>query len=156
LQGRHKDEILKKFGEKKFWLWRRSYNTRPPKITSTNPYYQSQFNTKFKDLRVPHSECLADVYKRVVPMWQKEIIPEIKAGKNILIVGHGNSMRALIKYLDKISDKKIADLNLPTGIPLVYELDKNFKPTRHYFLGDPKKVAAKIQNIIDQGHHDQI
>lgn len=152
LQGRNKAEIRAKFGDKQFMLWRRGYSVRPPKITKDNPTYNNVYsNPKYQGIKIPLTESLADVVKRAVPFWQKEVIPQIKAGKKILISAHGNSLRALVKHLDKLSVKEITALNLPTGIPLVYELDKNFKPIKHYYLGDKKKIQAAIDKVKNQG-----
>lgn len=152
LQGLNKIAIREKFGDKQFMLWRRGYSVRPPEITKKNPTYQDIVsNPIYKGIKIPKSESLADVAKRVVPFWKKEIIPELKAGKKILISACGNSLRTLVKYLDKVSVKDIMELNIPTGIPLVYELDNNFKPIRHYYLGDQKKIKAAIEGIKNQG-----
>lgn len=150
LQGLNKVEMAKKFGEKQVLIWRRSYDIRPPKIDNKNKYNQ-QKNAKYKDITVPVSESLKDVVARVTPLWQKEIAPEIKRGKNILIAASGNSLRAIVKYLDKVSPQEIVGLNIPTGIPLVYELDKKLKPIRHYYLADPKKVKAALEKVKNQG-----
>jgi 2,3-bisphosphoglycerate-dependent phosphoglycerate mutase len=152
LIGLNKAETLKKFGEKQYMLWRRGYATRPPRMNNNNPYYKTINNdSRYKNIKVPLTECLKDVVARVVPYWNKEIAPQIKSGKKIIISASGNSLRALIKYLDKISDKDIMGLDLPTGVPLVYELDKNLKPIRHYYLGDKKKIAAAIAAVKNQG-----
>jgi len=152
LQGLNKAEIREKFGEKQFMLWRRGYSVRPPAIKPSNPTYKSIYsNPAYKDIKTPLTESLADVVRRVIPFWREEIIPELKANKKILISASGNSLRALIKYLDKISVKEIMALNIPTGTPLVYELDKNFKPIRHYYLGNQKKIKAAVEKVKNQG-----
>ena len=152
LIGLSKADTLKKFGERQFMLWRRSYSIRPPRMNAKNPYYYLiKDDPRYQGIKVPAAECLKDVVNRVVPFWKKEIAPAIKSGKKVIIAAHGNSLRALIKYLDKIPNKDIASLNLPTGIPLVYELDKNLRPLRHYYLGDPKKIAAAIKIVENQG-----
>ena len=152
LQGLNKAEIRAKFGEKQFMLWRRGYSVRPPKINKSNSTYKDIYsNPVYKDIKIPLAESLADVVKRVIPFWKEAIIPGLKTGKKILISASGNSLRAIIKYLDKVSAKEIVALNIPTGIPLVYELDKNFKPIRHYYLGNQKKIAAAIEKVKNQG-----
>ena len=152
LQGMDKAEIKEKYGDKQFMLWRRGYSVRPPEITKKNPTYQEIVsNPVYKDIKIPKTESLADVVRRVVPFWQKEIIPELKAGKKILIAASGNSLRALVKYLDKVSVKEIMELNIPTAIPLVYELDDKFQPIRHYYLGDQKKIKEAIEGVKNQG-----
>lgn len=152
LQGMDKNEIREKYGDKQFMLWRRGYSVRPPQITKKNPTYDNVYNNpSYKGIKIPKTESLADVVKRTISFWQEQVVPELKAKKKILISAHGNSLRALIKYLDKVSVKDITDLNLPTGIPLVYELDDKFKPIRHYYLGDPKKIQAAVDKVKKQG-----
>jgi 2,3-bisphosphoglycerate-dependent phosphoglycerate mutase len=152
LQGLNKAEIRAKFGEKQFMLWRRGYSVRPPKINKSNSTYKGIYsNPVYKNIKIPLTESLADVVKRTVPFWREVIIPELKANKKILISASGNSLRALVKYLDKIPAKEIVALNIPTGIPLVYELDQNFKPIKHYYLGDQKKIKAAIEKVKNQG-----
>ena len=152
LQGLNKAETLKKFGEKQFMLWRRSYSVRPPVISSKNPTYSTiKNNPLYKGIKIPKSESLVDVVKRVVPFWKQEIVPQIKANKQVLISASGNSLRALIKHLDKISNSEIVKFNVPTGVPLVYELDNKLKPIRHYYLGDQKKIQALIEEVKNQG-----
>lgn len=136
LQGLNKAETAEKFGEAQVHIWRRSYDTQPPALTKDDPRYPGN-DPLYKGLseeELPLTECLKDTVERFVPYYEKEIVPQLMAGKNILIVAHGNSLRALIKYLDKISDEEIVDLNIPTGVPLVYELDEELKPIRHYYL----------------------
>ena len=153
LQGLNKSETAKKFGEEKVHLWRRSYDVRPPALKKTDPRYPGKDplyrGVPEKDL--PVVECLKDVIRRVTPYWLGEIVPELRKGKKILIVGHGNSFRALVKYLDKVPDDEIASCNIPTGIPLVYELDKGLNPVRHYYLANHDKVKEKIEKIKKQG-----
>ncbi len=135
LTGKNRDNVLKEFGKKQFLAWRRSYATRPPIMDVENKYYKAmKKNKSFKGVKVPRTESLKDVYHRVIPYWQKEIAPQIKKGKKVAIFAHGNSLRALVKYLDKISDTNISKLEIPVGKPLVYELDKNLKPIRSYYL----------------------
>jgi len=150
LQGLNKIELAKKFGEKQVLIWRRSYDIRPPKIDSKNKYDQKN-DLKYKDIKVPATESLKDVVARVIPLWQKEIAPKIKRGEKIIIAASGNSLRAIVKYLDKVPSSEIVSLNIPTGIPLIYELDKNLKPRRHYYLADPKKLQAAIEKVEKQG-----
>lgn len=142
LQGLNKAETAKKYGEKQVMLWRRSYSTPPPALKKTDPRYLG---------KGPLTECLKDTVKRVLPYWNKTIVPTLKSDKKVLIAAHGNSLRALIKYLDKISDKNIVNLNIPTGIPLVYELNKNLKPIRRYYLGDQKKILEAEKKVANQG-----
>ena len=125
LQGKSKIETTKEYGEKQVLLWRRSYDVRPPALDKNDP--------RHKDGE-PLTENLHDTVNRVLPCWHEEIVPELRKGKKVIIAAHGNSLRALVKYLDNISDKKIVELNIPTGKPLVYELDEELKPIRHYYL----------------------
>jgi len=153
LQGMNKSEMAQKFGEAQVKIWRRSYAVRPPALKKSDPrhpLHDSLYKEVPRNL-LPSSECLKDTYARVLPYWKKEIAPALKKGKRVFIVAHGNSMRALVKYLDKISDKEITELNIPTGIPLVYELDEKLRPIRHYYLGDAKKVKAAIEKVAAQG-----
>jgi 2,3-bisphosphoglycerate-dependent phosphoglycerate mutase len=150
LQGLNKVAMAKKFGEAQVLIWRRSYDVRPPKIDAQNPYNQSH-EAKYQDITVPATESLKDVVARVVPFWRQEIVPKLKRGEKILIVASGNSLRAIVKYLDKVSPQDIVGLDIPTGIPLVYELDKNLKPLRHYYLADPKKLLAAVDKVKNQG-----
>ncbi len=136
LQGYNKEEIAKIYGEKKVNEWRRSYKTKPPKITEKDKRYPGK-EIKYKNLslkKIPKGESLLNTYNRVIPYWEKKIIPKIKKNSSILIVAHGNSLRALIKYLDKISDKNIVNLNIPTGIPLIYEFKKNLEIHKKYYI----------------------
>ncbi|HNX10537.1 MAG TPA: 2,3-diphosphoglycerate-dependent phosphoglycerate mutase [bacterium] len=152
LTGKNKSQTLKKFGLEQFMKWRRSYDIRPPKISEQNKYRQIINNDpRFAEAKIPETECLADVIKRVLPYWKKQIVPRIKQGKKIIISGHGNAFRAIIQYLDKIPNQEIVQLNLPFGVPLVYELDKKLRPIRHYYLGDQKKIKAAIEKVRNQG-----
>jgi 2,3-bisphosphoglycerate-dependent phosphoglycerate mutase len=154
LQGLNKKDTLEKYGEEQFMLWRRSYDVPPPPIDPNDKYAQNN-DPKYKDMQssdIPLTECLKDVVKRVIPYWQESIVPELEAGKTVLVVAHGNSLRALIKYLENISDDDIAKLNLPTGIPLLYRLDENFKPI--IFGGeylDPQAAKEAIDAVANQG-----
>lgn len=153
LQGLNKAQMAKKFGEEQVYIWRRSYDIRPPALKKTDPRHPLH-DKLYKDLAkkyLPASECLQDTVKRVLPYWFEEIVPALKSGKKILISAHGNSMRALVKHLDKISDKEIPLLNIPTGIPLVYEFNKNLKPIRHYYLASPAELKQAIEAVKTQG-----
>lgn len=153
LQGLDKAETAAKFGDEQVLVWRRSYDTPPPALEESDP------RTSFNDPRyagldksqIPLTECLKDTVARVMPCWDEEIAPAIRAGKNILISAHGNSLRAIIKMLDNISDTDIVGLNIPNGQPLVYELDADLKPIRHYYLGDQEAIAAAMAAVANQG-----
>lgn len=151
LQGKNKAQTLEEYGEEQFMLWRRSYDTPPPEIELGSEFSQDT-DPRYAGVEIPRSECLKDVLERVLPYWETEIVPDLQAGKKVLITAHGNSLRALVKYLDGISDEDIAGLNIPTGIPLVYELDENFKPVAAggQYL-DPDAAAAAIQAVASQG-----
>jgi 2,3-bisphosphoglycerate-dependent phosphoglycerate mutase len=149
LQGLNKAETAAKHGDAQTKIWRRSYDTPPPAMTPDDERHPSH-DPRYADLDpkdLPSTECLKDTVERFLPLWHNEIAPAIRSGKRVLIAAHGNSIRALVKYLDNISDADIVELNIPTGIPLVYELDAELKPIRNYYLGDPeaaKKAAAKV------------
>jgi 2,3-bisphosphoglycerate-dependent phosphoglycerate mutase len=153
LQGLNKSETAEKFGEEKVRLWRRSYDVRPPLLDRKSPMYPGKdpLYKGLKENEIPLSECLKDTLMRVKPYWNKSIIPELRKGKKVLVVAHGNSIRAIIKMLDKVSDRKIAELNVPTGIPLVYELDLNMRALRHYYLGSADKINEAISKVEKQG-----
>lgn len=153
LQGLNKAEMAKKFGEEQVKIWRRSYDVQPPALTKDDKRYPG-FDPRYKDLDekdLPLTESLKDTVNRFLPYWHEVIAPTIKSGKRVLISAHGNSLRALVKYLDNISDEDIVELNIPTGIPLVYELDEGLRPLRHYYLGEPEKVEAMVQKVAAQG-----
>lgn len=153
LQGLNKAEMAQKYGEEQVLLWRRSYDTRPPALAKTDKRYPGN-DPAYRDLNkkdIPLTECLKDTVARFLPYWHDTIAPTIKSGKNVLIAAHGNSLRALVKHLDNISDEEILKLNIPTGIPLVYELDDDLKPLKHYYLGDPEVVAKAMQTVANQG-----
>ena len=153
LQGLNKAEMAAKFGEKQVLIWRRSYGIRPPALKKTDAMYPGN-DPKYKDLDkkdIPLAECLKDVVRRAIPYWKKEIVPALKAGKKVIIVASGNSSRAIVKYLDNVPEREIVELNIPTGVPLVYELDGNLNPIKHYYLGNPKEIEAKIQAVAAQG-----
>jgi len=153
LQNLSKKETAKKYGEKQVLLWRRDYNTRPPalKITDKN---HPKFEEKYKDVDsklLPSTECLKDVVNRVTPYWNKTIKPLMKQGKKILISAHGNSLRAIVKIIDKIPDDEIIHLNIPTGIPLVYEFTDALEPIKHYYLADNKTIKKLEEKIKNEG-----
>lgn len=153
LQGKDKKQTLQEFGEEQFMLWRRSYDTPPPPIDPNDEFSQAH-DARYQgiDGENPATECLKDVVARLVPYWENEIIPDLKAGKTVLITAHGNSLRALVKHLDGISDEDIAALNIPTSQPLVYELDDDFKPvTKGGAYLDPEAAAAAAQAVANQG-----
>jgi len=150
LQGLDKAEMAAKFGEEQVLIWRRSYDTRPPELERADPRYEGK-DPRYAGIQVPLTECLKDTVARVVPYWESSIAPAVRSGKRVLVAAHGNSMRALVKYLDNISDEKIVKENIPTGIPLVYELDDSLKPARHYYLGDPDEVARRVASVAAQG-----
>jgi 2,3-bisphosphoglycerate-dependent phosphoglycerate mutase len=153
LQGLNKTETAAKFGEGQVKIWRRSYDVPPPALTpdderypGRDPRYQS-----LKDGELPLTECLKDTVARFLPLWHDTIEPTIREGKKVVIAAHGNSLRALVKYLDNVSEKDIVELNIPTAMPLVYELDDNLKPLKRYYLGDPEKVKAAMEAVAAQG-----
>jgi 2,3-bisphosphoglycerate-dependent phosphoglycerate mutase len=153
LQGLNKAETAAKFGDAQVLAWRRSYDTPPPELTPNDPRYAGA-DPRYRGLapnQVPLTECLKDTVARVLPYWNQSIAPDIRAGKRVLITAHGNSLRALVKYLDKVSDQDIVGLNIPTGVPLVYELDDALKPIRHYYLGDQAEVEKAMQAVASQG-----
>ena len=152
LQGLNKAETAAKYGAEQVHQWRRSFDIAPPELEADDPRNPAnQVQYKGVDPKVlPLHESLKDTIARVVPYYNDVIVPEIKAGKKVLIAAHGNSLRALVKYLDNISDADIAGLNIPTGVPLVYELDEDLKPIKHYYLGDQEKIAAKINAVKNQ------
>lgn len=152
LQGYNKAEMAQKVGEEKVHIWRRSYDTPPPALEESDPRYPGN-DPRYQDLtaaELPLTECLKDTVNRVLPYWDEQIAPTIKAGKKVLITAHGNSLRALVKYLDNMSDEAIIDLNIPTGVPLVYELDEALQPIRHYYLGDQEAIKAAAQAVANQ------
>jgi 2,3-bisphosphoglycerate-dependent phosphoglycerate mutase len=157
LQGLNKSETAKKYGEEQVKVWRRSYAVRPPALEKIDERHASR-EMKYAHLKpneIPDSECLKDTVERMMPCWKKEIAPKIKEGKRVLISAHGNSLRALVKYLDGISDEEINELNIPTGVPLVYELDEKLKPIRHYYLGDAEEIRKKEEAVAKQGKAKQ-
>ena len=152
LQGLNKAEMAEKYGDEQVLIWRRSYDTPPPELKPDDLRYPGN-DPRYKNMDpkdIPLSECLKDTVERFMPYWHDTIVPDIRAGKKVLICAHGNSLRALVKYLDNVSDEEIVGLNIPTGIPLIYELDEDLKPVRHYYLGDQDAVQAAIQAVKDQ------
>jgi 2,3-bisphosphoglycerate-dependent phosphoglycerate mutase len=153
LQGKDKKETLATYGEEQFKLWRRSYDVPPPPIDSNDTYSQAN-DLRYADLGgdLPATECLKDVAARMIPYWKESILPDLKAGKRVLVTAHGNSLRALVMHLDGISESDIAELNIPTGIPLLYKLDADFKPVNKggEYL-DPDAAKAAIEAVANQG-----
>jgi len=152
LQGLDKAETTKKFGAEQVLAWRRSYDTPPPALAADDPRSERS-DPRYRGLHasdVPLTECLKDTVARVLPYWHEQLAPAIRAGERLLISAHGNSMRALVKYLDEVSDADIVGLNIPNGIPLVYELDAALKPIRSYYLGDPEVTAAAAAAVARQ------
>jgi len=153
LQGLNKSEMAQKFGEEQVLIWRRSYDIPPMALEKKDPRYPGN-DPRYKSLSekdIPFTESLKETIARVVPCWKETIAPALKSGKRVIVAAHGNSLRALVKYLDDISEEEIVKLNIPTGIPLVYELTKDLKPLKHYYLGDQEKIQAKIASVASQG-----
>ena len=153
LQGLNKAETAKKFGEEQVKIWRRSYDTQPPALEQNDERFPGK-DPRYANLtadELPLTECLKDTVARFVPYWEGTIAPMVKTGKKVLITAHGNSLRALVKYLDNIPDEEIVGLNIPTGIPLVYELDKDMKSLKSYYLGDQETIAQAAAAVANQG-----
>jgi 2,3-bisphosphoglycerate-dependent phosphoglycerate mutase len=153
LQGLNKSETAAKFGEDQVKVWRRSYATPPPALDPADPRFAGA-DPRYAGLspaELPKSESLADTVERFLPAWHGTIAPAVKGGQRVLVAAHGNSLRALVKFLDGVSDEAIVELNIPTGIPLVYELDDNLKPIRHYYLGDEEAVKKAAEAVAHQG-----
>ena len=153
LQGLNKAETAQKFGEKQVLIWRRSYATPPDPLPAGDPRHPAG-DPRYATLRpeeIPATECLKDTVARVVPFWEQEIKPAVASGRKVLVAAHGNSLRALVKHIDGISDEDIVSLNIPTGRPLVYEFDDDMKPIRHYYLGDAKEIEAAMAAVAAQG-----
>jgi 2,3-bisphosphoglycerate-dependent phosphoglycerate mutase len=153
LQGLNKSETAAKHGEEQVKIWRRSYDTPPPPVEVGSEYWPGNDpKYKYVDINLmPKTECLKDTVARALPYWFDTIVPEILKGQKVLIAAHGNSIRALVKYLDNMTDEAIMALNIPTGIPLVYELDKDLKPLKHYYLASDEEVKAAIDKVANQG-----
>src|SRR5438128_423043 len=150
LQGLSKAEMAAKFGEQQVLVWRRSYDTPPPALAVDDKRYEAK-DPRYAGVTVPRTECLKDTVARVIPYWNSAIAPAIRAGRRVLIAAHGNSLRALVKHLDGMSDAAIVDLNIPTGVPLLYELDADLRPLRHEYLGDPEQVRKAQEAVARQG-----
>jgi 2,3-bisphosphoglycerate-dependent phosphoglycerate mutase len=153
LQGLNKAETARKFGDEQVLVWRRSYDVPPPALDPQDPRCE-RGDIRYARLapgQVPLTECLKDTVARVLPFWKEAMAPAISAGNRVLVAAHGNSMRALVKYLDGISDSDIVGLNIPNGIPLVYELDAGLRPIRHYYLGDAEAAAKAAAAVANQG-----
>ena len=152
LQGLNKAETAKKRGEELVHRWRRSYNIRPPALTRDDPRYSGKdpIYASLSEEDLPLTECLKDTVERFLPYWHEVIAPTVKSGKKVIISAHGNSLRALVKYLDNVPDEEIPKLNIPTGIPLIYELDDELKSINHYYLGDPDAVKKAAEKVAKQ------
>ncbi len=153
LQGLNKAETASQYGEDQVLVWRRSYDTPPPVLEKTDSRYPGN-DPRYADMDdkdLPLTECLKDTVARFLPYWHETIAPTILSGKRVIIAAHGNSLRALVKYLDDISDEDIVGLNIPTGMPLVYELDDNLKPIQQYYIGDPEEVKKAMESVASQG-----
>jgi 2,3-bisphosphoglycerate-dependent phosphoglycerate mutase len=153
LQGLNKAEMAAKFGEAQVNIWRRSYDVPPPPLAADDPRNPAG-DPRYREIApgdLPRTECLKDTVARFLPYWKASIAPAVDDGRRVIIAAHGNSLRALVKYLDGVSDADIVGLNIPTGIPLVYELDERLQPLRHYYLGDPAAAEAKARAVADQG-----
>ena len=153
LQGLNKAETAAKFGDAQVLVWRRSYDIPPPALDKGDSRYPGQDPryAGLSDQELPVTECLKDTVERFLPYWRDTIAPQVKAGKRVIITAHGNSLRALVKYLDKVSDQDIVGLNIPTGVPLVYELSDDLDPSRNYYLGDADAIAKAQQAVANQG-----
>jgi 2,3-bisphosphoglycerate-dependent phosphoglycerate mutase len=153
LQGLNKAETAAKYGDDQVKIWRRSYDIPPPALEKDDERYPGR-DPRYAELsaaELPTTECLKDTVERFLPYWHEVIAPTIKSGKKVIIAAHGNSLRALVKYLDHVSDTDILELNIPTGVPLVYELDDNLNPIKHYYLGDQAAIEAAMQSVANQG-----
>ncbi|OGU39619.1 MAG: phosphoglyceromutase [Ignavibacteria bacterium GWB2_35_12] len=153
LQGLNKTETAKKYGEEQVLLWRRSYDTPPPHLSKDDEMYPAK-DPRYQELSedvLPLGECLKDTYYRFIPFWHDAIAPSVKAGKRVLVVAHGNSLRALVKYLDNMSEDEIINYNIPTGIPLIYELDDDLRPWNKYYLGDFEEIQKSMAAVASQG-----
>ena len=153
LQGLNKSETAEKYGDDQVLIWRRSYNIKPPELDQDDDRHP-RLDKKYENIdsnSLPSSECLKDTVERFLPYWEETISPNVKNGKKVMIVAHGNSLRALVKHLDKISDDKILGINIPTGTPLIYELDKDLNPIKNYYLGNQDEINEKINSVANQG-----
>jgi 2,3-bisphosphoglycerate-dependent phosphoglycerate mutase len=153
LQGLNKAEMATKMGEEQVKIWRRSYATAPPPLETSDPRYPGH-DPRYAALKaddLPLTESLKDTVTRMMPCWHNDLAPAVRSGKRLLVVAHGNSLRALVKHLDNVSDEEIVGVNIPTGIPLVYELDVELRPIRHYYLGESEEVARAVEQVASQG-----
>jgi 2,3-bisphosphoglycerate-dependent phosphoglycerate mutase len=153
LQGLNKAEMASKYGEEQVLIWRRSYDVRPPALEKTDERYPGS-DPRYQDMNekeIPLCESLKDTVNRFLPYWHDVLAPTVRSGKRVLISAHGNSLRALVKYLDNVSEEAIVNLNIPTGIPLIYELSDDLKPIRHYYLGDEESIRKAIESVVSQG-----
>ncbi|MBS0586523.1 MAG: 2,3-diphosphoglycerate-dependent phosphoglycerate mutase [Proteobacteria bacterium] len=153
LQGLNKAETAAQYGDEQVLIWRRSYDVRPPALTVDDSRYAGM-DPRYKNLAhddIPLTECLKDTVARFLPYWNTTIAPQVQEGKSIIIAAHGNSLRALVKYLDNISDEDILNCNIPTGVPLIYELDDNLKPIQNYYLGNLAEIQEAMQSVANQG-----
>ena len=153
LQGLNKAEMAEKHGEQQVHIWRRSYDIRPPALNKSDSRYPGN-EQKYEDLNqndIPLTECLKDTVERFLPFWHESVAPEIRKGRRVLVCAHGNSIRALVKYLDHVNDEDITQLNIPTGIPLVYELNKDLRPQRNYYLGESEEIDKATKAVEAQG-----
>ena len=153
LQGLNKAETAAKFGDDQVKIWRRSYDVPPPDLTPDDERFPGN-DPRYQDVskgELPRTECLKDTIARVLPYWQQFIVPDIQAGKRVVIAAHGNSLRALVKHLDGLSEAEIMEVNIPTAVPLVYEFDDAMKPVKHFYLGDQAEIAAAMEAVAKQG-----
>jgi 2,3-bisphosphoglycerate-dependent phosphoglycerate mutase len=153
LQGLNKAETSAKYGEQQVFIWRRSYDVQPPALTQNDARYPGH-ESRYKELapqEVPFTESLKDTVARFMPYWHENLAPSLRSGEKVIIAAHGNSLRALVKYLDNVPDAEIVGLNIPTGVPLVYELNDNLKPLSHYYLGDPNEIKNATEAVAKQG-----
>jgi 2,3-bisphosphoglycerate-dependent phosphoglycerate mutase len=156
LQGLNKAKMVERYGMEQVRIWRRSYDVPPPSLSLDDPYYPGR-DPRYGDLspqELPLCECLKDVVARFLPYWDESIAPDIRKGLRVLISAHGNALRALVKHLDNVPEDVIPDLNIPTGVPLVYELEDDLTPIRHYYLGDPEAVSRAIHSVAGQLHRE--
>ena len=153
LQGLNKAETAKQYGDEQVLIWRRAYDIPPPALEPSDPRYPGN-DPRYASLtprELPFTECLKDTVERFLPHWNEVIAPAVKSGQRVIIAAHGNSLRALVKYLDNVGDQEIVGLNIPTGVPLVYELDDDLKPLKHYYLGDQAEIAKAMASVASQG-----
>lgn len=153
LQGLNKSEMAQQYGAEQVQIWRRSYAVQPPALEKDD-LRSPAFDRRYHELaasEIPLTECLKDTVARFLPLWKEELAPLVRSGKKVMIAAHGNSLRALVKYLDNVSENEIVDLNIPTAVPLVYELNEELQPIRHYYLGNPDEIAAKAAAVAAQG-----